>query len=242
MSADTGRGRPLHEIETWIFDLDNTLYPHSCNLFLEIETRMAAFMCAEFGIDTAAAHAMRRHYFRTYGTTLRGLMNENGIDPHRFLDYVHAIDVTPVQPAPELKAALAALTGRKLVFTNADHRHAERVLERLGIADAFEGVFDIHAAEYLPKPDHGTYARFLQRFVVEPRGAAMVEDIAPNLVPAHALGMTTAWIPGGPDWTRAEPGAAHIHHVVEDLAAWLAQIPSSRPKPRKINERERTSL
>jgi putative hydrolase of the HAD superfamily len=242
MSADTGRGRPLHEIETWIFDLDNTLYPHSCNLFLEIETRMAAFMCAEFGIDTAAAHAMRRHYFRTYGTTLRGLMNENGIDPHRFLDYVHAIDVTPVQPAPELKAALAALKGRKLVFTNADHRHAERVLERLGIADAFEGVFDIHAAEYLPKPDHGTYARFLQRFVVEPRGAAMVEDIAPNLVPAHALGMTTAWIPGGPDWTRAEPGAAHIHHVVEDLAAWLAQIPSSRPKPRKINERERTSL
>src|SRR5579885_1505186 len=110
MSARKSRGgRPLQDIETWIFDLDNTLYPHSCNLFAEVEARMAAFMCAEFGIDTEAAHAMRRRYFKTYGTTLRGLMNENGIDPHRFLDYVHQIDVTPVKPAPKLKAALEAL-------------------------------------------------------------------------------------------------------------------------------------
>ena len=123
-------GRPLHEIETWIFDLDNTLYPHSCNLFAEVETRMAEFMCAELGIHTEAAHAMRRRYFKTYGTTLRGLMNENGIDPHRFLDYVHQIDVTPVKPAPELKAALKALPGRKLIFTNADIRHAERQMTK----------------------------------------------------------------------------------------------------------------
>jgi len=231
MSALIARGRPLHEIETWIFDLDNTLYPHSCHLFAEVEARMAAFICAEFSIDTLAAHAMRRRYFQTYGTTLRGLMNENRVDPRRFLDYVHAIDVTPVVRAPALKAALAALEGRKLVFTNADHRHAERVLERLGIADAFEGVFDIHAAEYLPKPDHGTYARFVARFAFEPRGAVMVEDIAPNLVPAHALGMTTAWIPGGPDWTQAEPDAPYIHHVVEDLAEWLADA-ARKPRPR----------
>ena len=231
MSARPARGRPLHEIETWIFDLDNTLYPHSCNLFAEVEARMAAFMCAELGIDTPEAHALRRRYFMTYGTTLRGLMNENGIDPRRFLDYVHEIDVTPVQPAPELKAALAALGGRKLIFTNADIRHAERVLERLGIADAFEAVFDIHAAEYLPKPDHTVYASFVARFGIEPRGAAMVEDIAPNLVPAHALGMTTAWIPGGPDWTQAERDAPHIHHVVEDLAAWLADA-ARKPGPR----------
>ena len=221
MSTRPARGRPLHEIETWIFDLDNTLYPHSCNLFAEVESRMAAFICGELGIDTEAAHALRRRYFMTYGTTLRGLMNENAIDPRRFLDYVHEIDVTPVQPAPELKAALAALDGRKLIFTNADIRHAQRVLERLGIADSFEAVFDIHQADYLPKPDHGVYARFVARFAIDPRGAAMVEDIAPNLVPAHALGMTTAWIPGGPQWTQAEPDAEHVHHVVEDLSAWL---------------------
>ena len=223
------RGRPLPEIETWVFDLDNTLYPHSCNLFAEIETRMAAFICAELAIDTEAAHALRRHYFRTHGTTLRGLMNERGVDPRRFLDYVHAIDVTPVAAAPELRAALAALPGRKLVFTNADDRHAERVLERLGIADQFAGVFDIHAAEYLPKPDRGTYARFIERFAVEPAAAIMIEDIAQNLIPAHDLGMTTAWIPGGPDWTQAEPEAPHVHHVVTDLASWLATIPKTAP-------------
>jgi putative hydrolase of the HAD superfamily len=240
MSARKQRGgRPLHEIETWIFDLDNTLYPHSCNLFAEVEARMAAFMCAELGIDTEAAHAMRRRYFMTHGTTLRGLMNENGVDPHRFLDYVHQVDVTPVKPAPELKAALKALAGRKLIFTNADIRHAERVLERLGLADIFEAVFDIHAADYRPKPDHGVYAQFVARFEIDPRAAAMVEDIAPNLVPAHALGMTTAWIPGGPAWTQAEPDAPHIHHVVEDLAAWLALVPNSRPKGRGSPERKR---
>lgn len=217
------RGRPLGEIETWVFDLDNTLYPFSCNLFAEIETRMATFICAELGIDTEAAHALRRHYFRTHGTTLRGLMNERAVDPRRFLDYVHAIDVSPVQPAPTLAAALAQLPGRKLVFTNADDRHAERVLDRLGIAGHFEGIFDIHAADYLPKPDRGTYERFLARFAVDPSRAVMVEDIAHNLVPAHALGMTTAWIPGGPEWARAEPGAAHVHHVVDDLVVWLVQ-------------------
>ena len=114
-----------------------------------------------------------------------------------------------------------------------------RALERLGLADMFEAVFDIHQADYLPKPNHAAYAMFVRRFAVEPRSAAMVEDIAPNLVPAHALGMTTAWIPGGPDWTQAEPDAPHIHHVVEDLAAWLAQVPASRPKRRRTHGRMR---
>ena len=217
------RGRPLREIETWVFDLDNTLYPHSCNLFAEVEARMASFISAEAGVDTEAAHGLRRHYYRTHGSTLRGLMTERGVDPRRFLDYVHEIDMTKVATAPALKAALAGLPGRKLVFTNADHRYANRVLDRLGIADQFEGLFDIHAADYLPKPDRATYTRFLAHFAVEPTGAIMVEDIAQNLLPAHELGMTTAWIPGGPEWTQAAPGAVHVHHVVTDLASWLRE-------------------
>ncbi|HUN48155.1 MAG TPA: pyrimidine 5'-nucleotidase [Stellaceae bacterium] len=224
------RGRPLAEIETWVFDLDNTLYPATCNLFVEVETRMAAFICSELGIETEAAHALRRHYFRTHGTTLRGLMNERGIDPRRFLDYVHAIDMSSVQPAPALAAALAALPGRKIVFTNADVQYAERVLDRLGIAGHFDGLFDIHAADYRPKPDRHTYDRFVARFAIDPSRAVMVEDIAQNLVPAHALGMTTAWIPGGPEWAKAEPGAVHVHHVVEDLALWLAAAVAT-PRP-----------
>lgn len=221
-------GCPLPEIETWIFDLDNTLYPASCNLFAEIEARMAEFICAEFGIDTEAAHALRRRYFRDHGTTLRGLMNENGIAPDRFLDYVHAIDVSPVSPSEVLGAALAALPGRKLVFTNASTHHARRVLDRLGVAGHFDGIFDIIAAGYRPKPDRSAYDRLVDRFAVDPARAAMIEDIAQNLVPAFALGMTTAWVPGGPDWARAEPGAVHIHHVVDDLPAWLARIPAPK--------------
>lgn len=219
------RGRPLNEIETWVFDLDNTLYPVSCNLFAQIETRMAEFICAELAVEVEAAHALRRRYYQTHGTTLRGLMNEAGVDPKRFLDYVHAIDVTPVEAAPELDASLAALPGRKLIFTNADIYHAARVLDRLGIAHHFEDIFDIHAADYWPKPDQATYTRFVQRFGVDAPRAAMVEDIAKNLVPAHALGMTTAWVAGGPEWTRAEPDAPHVHHVVENLAEWLAKVP-----------------
>src|SRR5581483_351027 len=182
---------PLHEIETWVFDLDNTLYPAKCNLFLEIETRMAEFICAELAITPEEAHALRRRYYQTHGTTLRGLMIEAGIEPRRFLDYVHAIDITPVEPAPALAAALAALPGRKLVFTNADTYHAARVLDRLGIAGHFEAIFDIHTADYLPKPDHATYARFIDRFSIVAARSAMVEDMAKNLLPAHRLGMTT---------------------------------------------------
>jgi len=218
---------PLNEIETWIFDLDNTLYPASCNLFAQIETRMADFICAELAVEVEAAHALRRHYYQTHGTTLRGLMNEAAVDPRRFLDYVHAIDVTPVQAAPDLDASLAALSGRKIIFTNADTYHAGRVLDRLGIAHHFEDIFDIHAADYWPKPDHSTYERFIRRFGVNAPRAAMVEDIAKNLIPAHALGMTTVWVAGGPDWARAEPGASHVHHVVADLAEWLARVPRS---------------
>jgi putative hydrolase of the HAD superfamily len=224
------KGRPLDEIETWVFDLDNTLYPLSCNLFAQIETRMAEFICAELGVEVEAAHALRRRYYLAHGTTLRGLMNEAAVEPARFLEYVHAIDLSPVLPAPALDAALAALPGRKLIFTNGSTAHAERVLDRLGISHRFEAIFDIHAADYLPKPDHATYRRFVTRFGVDAMRAAMVEDIAKNLIPAHAMGMTTIWIAGGPEWTRAEPDAPHVHHVVEDLAEWLARVPLDAAK------------
>jgi putative hydrolase of the HAD superfamily len=224
---------PLNEIETWIFDLDNTLYPASCNLFAQIESRMAAFICAELSITVDEAHVLRRHYYQTHGTTLRGLMIEARVEPERFLDYVHAIDVTPVKPAPTLDAALGALPGRKLIFTNASTYHAARVLNRLGIARHFEDIFDIHAAEYLPKPDHSAYTRFVARFGVDAPRAAMVEDIAKNLIPAHALGMTTAWVAGGPDWARAESDALHIHHRVEDLTQWLSEVPTNKTAQRE---------
>jgi putative hydrolase of the HAD superfamily len=216
---------PLNEIETWIFDLDNTLYPVSCNLFAEAEARMAAFIMAELKLDLESAHALRRRFFLDHGTTLRGLMLEHGIAPGRFLDYVHDIDLSPVPPDPALAVAIAALPGRKFVFTNATQDYAGRVLARIGLGEHFAAIHDIRACAYLPKPDPSGYRALLGRYGVDPGRALMVEDMARNLVPAAALGMTTAWVRTPSE--RASEGAAgdHIHHVVEALAPWLAQAP-----------------
>ena len=177
----------------WLFDLDNTLYPASCNLFDQVDQRIGAFIADLLQVDAAEAKRLQKHYFSQYGTTLRGLMDHHGIAPGAFLDYVHAIDVSPVPPSPALDAALRALHGRKLIFTNGSVAHAERVMARLGVAEHFTGVFDIVAANYQPKPNPATYAALIEQHRVDPRAAAMFEDIPRNLVPAAALGMTTTW-------------------------------------------------
>jgi putative hydrolase of the HAD superfamily len=214
-------GRPLGEIETWIFDLDNTLYPASCRLFDQVQQRMNDYICTRFGLEPEAAAELRRTYFREHGTTLRGLMTINRIDPHDFLDFVHEIDLSCVPPDPNLVAAMARLRGRKIIHTNGSVRHAERLLDHLGLAGSFSGVIDIAAAEFDPKPSLAGYNLLLQRHQVDPRRALMVEDIARNLAPAAQLGMTTAWMRNGLDWAAAESDADYIHHVVDDLAGFL---------------------
>jgi putative hydrolase of the HAD superfamily len=217
------RGRPLSEIETWIFDLDNTLYPARCNLFAEAEARMADFIVHELGLTLTVedAHALRRRFFLDHGTTLRGLMLEHGIEPKRFLDYVHEIDLTPVPPDPALVEAVAALPGRKLVFTNGTADYAERVIARIGLTGQFLAIHDIIACDYLPKPDPSGYARLIARHAIRPETALMVEDMARNLGPAAALGMTTAWVRTPKDWAREGAVPGDIHHVVDELAPWL---------------------
>ncbi len=218
------RGRPLSEIETWIFDLDNTLYPARCNLFAEAEARMAHFIVHELGLTLTVedAHALRRRFFLDHGTTLRGLMLEHDIEPKRFLDYVHEIDLTPVPPDPALVEAIAALPGRKLVFTNGTADYAERVIARIGLTGQFLAIHDIIACDYLPKPDPSGYARLIAQHAIAPRTALMVEDMARNLGPAAALGMTTAWVRTPKDWAREGAAPGDIHHVVDELAPWLS--------------------
>jgi putative hydrolase of the HAD superfamily len=212
----------LSAIETWIFDLDNTLYPASCSVYPEVESRMNEFIMAELKLDLAAAQSLRKQFFERHGTTLRGLMLDYGWAPQRFLDYVHELDLTPVPRDARLGAALAALPGRKLIFTNATVRHAERILGHLGIHGEFSGIHDIEACNYLPKPDPSGYHVLLERHGVDARRAVMVEDMAKNLVPAAALGMTTVWLKGGPHADEADAAAEHIHHVIDDLAEFLA--------------------
>ena len=216
------RGRPLSEIETWIFDLDNTLYPASCRLFDQIQTRMQRFVARRLDLSPEAALAVQKSYFRQYGTTMRGLMAVDRVDPHEFLRFVHDVDLSCVPEDPVLAAALAALPGRKLVHTNGSAAHAERLLAHLGIAQRFSGIVDIAMAGFEPKPAPAGYLELLLRHRVLPETALMVEDIAKNLVPAAALGMTTAWLRATVDWATAGAEDGHIHYVVDDLGAFLA--------------------
>ena len=212
----------MGEIETWIFDLDNTLYPVSCRLFDQIHARMTRFIAARFDLSPEGALARQKVYFREHGTTMRGLMVVDRIDPNEFLAFVHDIDLTCVPPDPVLVAALAALPGRKIVHTNGSQRHAERLLDHLGIAGSFCGILDIEAAGYEPKPALAGYHELLKRHEVAPGTALMIEDIARNLIPAAALGMTTAWVRNPAEWGTDGADGDHIHHVVDNLGDFLA--------------------
>jgi len=213
-----------HEVDVWIFDLDNTLYPASCNLFAQVDARMSAFIQDLLSLAPEEARRVQKRYFRDHGTTLRGLMTHHRVDPEAFLAFVHDIDFSVVPAAPGLEAALTRLAGRKLVFTNATVPYAERVLARLGIAHHIEAIFDIVATDYRPKPEPDGYSQLIAAHGIDPSRAVLVEDIARNLAPAAALGMTTVWVPNPADWSHDGAEDGHVHHVAEDLAAWLDEV------------------
>ena len=204
-------------IETWIFDLDNTLYPPSCKLFDQIAARMTAFIVAQLQVSADDATKMRHVYYKKYGTTLRGLMLEQGMEPHSFLDYVHDIDYAPVKPHGSLVEAIAALPGRKLIFTAGTKAHAANVLKQLGAEHSFECVFDIVDAQFIPKPDARPYEIFLKQNKIEPERAVFVEDMSENLAVPRAMGMRTILV--GQHDAALLP--AHVDYVTDDLALFL---------------------
>lgn len=210
----------LGAIDCWIFDLDNTLYPESSHFFDQISRRMTEFIAMHFAIDPVTARARQKAHYQRYGTTLRGLMIEDGVAPEAFLDYVHDIDLDQLVPADRLGRAIDRLPGTKLVHTNGSRAHAERVLGRLGLTGHFTGIFDIAAAQWIPKPDPSGYRRFWSAYDVDPLRACMVEDIVVNLKPAAEAGMVTVWIDG-----RAEAAdQPYVDHRIQDLAAWLETV------------------
>jgi len=215
---------PFAHITDWVFDLDNCLYPASTGLFGLIDERMQAYIRQLKGCDTAEAKRVQKAHFHAHGTTLAGLMVEHDIDPHHFLDDVHDIPLDRVAPDARLVRGLGRLPGRKFVFTNGDALYARRVLEKIGAADQFEQLHDIIASELKPKPDPHGYRLMLASFGIDPRNACMVEDMAQNLRPAKALGMTTVWVDNGSERGNhdAEPG--HIDQTIRDVGEWLEEI------------------
>ena len=220
----------LH-IETWVFDLDNTLYPPECDLFSQVDVRMRDFISDYLNVDSEEARRLQKHYYVEHGTTLSGLMKVHDLSPKAFLDYVHQIDVSHIAPAEELNQAIERLPGRKVIFTNGTVAHAENVTEQLGITHHFDAVYDIVAVDYTPKPAPQAYMRFVSGTGIDPTRSAMFEDIARNLLAPHDLGMTTVWVrPGEPGPEKhqqmSHEGADgdHVHHVTDDLTEFLQSL------------------
>jgi len=215
-------------IDTWVFDLDNTLYPHHVNLWQQVDARINEFVAAWLKISSEEARLIQKDYYRRFGTTMRGMMTLHGVRADDYLAYVHKIDHSPLEPNPVMGAALTKLPGRKLILTNGSVDHAGKVLERLDLSSHFDAVFDIIAADLEPKPAAQTYQKFLDLHRVNPARSAMFEDLSRNLVVPHQLGMTTVLVvPDGTrevvreDWELEGRDASHIDYVTDDLTAFL---------------------
>jgi putative hydrolase of the HAD superfamily len=204
-------------VETWVFDLDNTLYPPAARLFDQIERRMTGYVMRALGLAAEEADALRGRYWRTYGTTLAGLMREHGLEPTPYLEHVHDIDLSGLRPAPELAAALGRLRGRKLVYTNGSRAHAGRVTAALGLGGAFDALYGFEDAAYLPKPEAAAFAAVFALDGLDAARAAMFEDDHRNLAVPHRLGMRTVLV---------GPAARHpyVHHRTEDLTGFLGRV------------------
>lgn len=218
-------------VTDWVFDLDNTLYPHHTNLFAQIDVKMTAYVSELLQLPREEARALQKELYRDYGTTMNGLMTLHGIDPDDFLNKVHDIDYSWVAPDPALGEAIRSLKGRKFIFTNGDRGHAERTARQLGILDHFDDIFDIVAAGLMPKPARETYDKFVGLHRVDTAHAVMFEDLARNLTVPKALGMTTVLIvPNNFEptfseiWERDVNEEDDVDFVTDDLASFLSSI------------------
>jgi len=211
-------------IRDWIFDLDNCLYPAATGLFDLIDERMGAYIQRLLNCDPIEARRVQKHHFHTHGTTLAGLMKDQRVDPHDFLADVHDIDLGRVQCDERLSRLLQRLPGRRFVFTNGDAPYARRVLEKIGVHEHFDDLHDIHASSYRPKPDPYGYELLCERFGIDPAHALLADDMAQNLAPAKALGMTTIWVDNGSERGNHAFDEAVIDERISNVGDWLECI------------------
>ena len=208
----------FNDVQYWVFDLDNTLYPPSARLFDQIEVKMTQYVMDALKVSKEKADSLRVHYWQHYGTTLAGLMREHDVDPTPYLTHVHEIDMTHLEKDTQLAANIAALPGRKIVYTNGTAPYAGRVLEARGLLSSFDAVYGVEHADFLPKPERAAFETVFSKDGVSPEKAAMFEDDHRNLRAPHDLGMKTVYV-------AEEPMKAdHIHHHTSDLSGFLGQL------------------
>lgn len=208
----------FQHVETWVFDLDNTLYPPQARLFDQIEVRMTDFVMDALGVARPEADRLRKHYWAKHGTTLAGLMREHGVDPGPYLTHVHDISLDHLEADAALASGIRALPGRKIVYTNGCAPYAERVVEKRGLGGLFDAIYGVEHAGFHPKPDRAAFDTIFAADGLQPNTAAMFEDDPRNLAAPHAMGMRTVHV-------APEPHAAkHIHHHTDDLGGFLARL------------------
>ena len=215
-----------NKIDTWIFDLDNTLYSADSGIFQQVHKLMGKFIVEHLNVNINEAKNIQRKYYKKHGTTLRGLMVHHGIDPDSFLEEVHNLDYSIVNPNLKLAKDLENLNGKKFIFTNANKKHADSILDKLQIANLFEGIFDIKMANYIPKPEIQTYEKLIETYNINPNKTIMFDDIAKNLVPASKMGFTTVWIDVGHENFSDDIASSkkYLDHQTKDLSNWLSNI------------------
>lgn len=222
----------LSPVKNWIFDLDNTLYRADAGFFAQIDVKITEFVSRYLELQPLNARALQKEYLAEYGTTLSGLMAVHGLDPSEFLDYVHDVDLTSLAPNSDLRRAIAALPGRKFIFTNGSRGHAENVATHLGLWDLFEGSFGVDDVDYVPKPQRSSYVKFCDHFDIDPNHAIMFEDSLRNLEAPKSMGMKTVFIV--PDIEAhhdmnvvnldgVKKEADWVDYITDDLALWLQE-------------------
>lgn len=213
----------LDHVRNWIFDLDNTLYPHGARLFEQVDRRITDYIARFFKVDRDEAYQIQKGYFHTRGTTLSGLMAEHGVDPYEYLADVHDIEMDVLDENAPLAAAIARLPGRKIIFTNADALYAGKILSKLGLGESFEAIHDVHAAQYRPKPAPDAYRHLCDAYGLDPAQSLFADDMARNLKPAKQIGMVTLWVDNGSE--QGEEGERDfVDFTTRDITHWLHDI------------------
>jgi len=205
-------------VETWVFDLDNTLYPPEMSLFDQVNARMTSYVMDALGIDAEAADTLRHSYWKAHGTTLAGLMDNHGLDPDPYLEAVHDIDFSVLVADPDLAERIDALPGRKIIYTNGTAPYARQVIKARGLEGLFDAIYGVEHAWYRPKPEVRAFEAVFRQDGLSPERAAMFEDDTRNLRVPHAMGLRTVHVAPAPD------PADHVHFHTDDLAAFLGQL------------------
>ena len=216
--------KELVEIKNWIFDLDNTLYSGQTRVFSEVDKKMSEYISEKMNVDLIKAKKIQKKYFYEYGTTLSGLMKQEGIDPHDFLKFVHNINIEWLPKDLKLREELIKIKEKKYIFTNGSHEHVKNVTKQLGIDDLFDGAFDITDADFVPKPHLDAYQKLIKKFNINPNKSILIEDIAHNLEQAKNLGMKTCWLENGEAFAKKDSNKPYIDYKIKNLSSFLQKI------------------